>query len=126
MFFVPLLAVTLGAVAFALLLGGRAVTTTETQVIERVAALYLKEGGTARSDCAARPAQSDGLWLVVICESDDGTGREYFIDRFGRITDMRLIGQDAGAGRDFEEFAQVARPGCASLGIKASWAKGAV
>ncbi|MCR9147083.1 MAG: hypothetical protein NXH74_07760 [Rhodobacteraceae bacterium] len=88
----PLLAVALGGVALALLLGGRAVTTTETEVIERVAARYMAEGGAARSDCHARPAQSDGLWLVVICEAGDGGGMEYFIDRFGRVADVRRVG----------------------------------
>lgn len=91
----PLLAVSLGGVALALLLGGRAVTTTETQVIEQVAARYLAEGGAARSDCQARPAQSEGLWLVVICEPGGG-GTEYFIDRFGRIADARRVGDKGG------------------------------
>lgn len=91
----PLLAVVLGGVALALLLGARAVTTTETQVIERVAARYLAGGGAARSDCHARPAQSDGLWLVVICEAGGG-GMEYFIDRFGRVADARRIGGKGG------------------------------
>lgn len=92
----PLLAVSLGGVALALLLGGRAVTTTETQVIEQVVARYLAEGGAARSDCQARPAQSEGLWLVVICEPGGGGGMEYFIDRFGRVADARRIGGKGG------------------------------
>ncbi|WP_135503479.1 hypothetical protein [Roseovarius aestuariivivens] len=93
MLFLPVLAVGLGAMAIALLLGGRAVTTTETEVIERVAAQYLSEGGVERSDCEARPAQSEGLWLVIICEARSGAGAEYFIDRFGRVTDSRTLGE---------------------------------
>src|SRR6056297_97204 len=92
----PLLAVGLGGVALALLLGGRAVTTTETEVIERVAALYQNgRAGADRSDCQARPAQSEGLWLVIICEARSGTGVAYFIDRFGRVADTRRLEGEA-------------------------------
>lgn len=91
--FVPLVAVVAGGAALALLLGGRAATTTETEVIERVAARYLAEGGAlaARSDCRAVPAQSERLWLVVICEQEAGRGIEYFVDRFGRIADTKTL-----------------------------------
>lgn len=82
-----LAAVVLALVALALLLGKRAVTGSETEVIKRVAQRYVAEaGGTARQqDCAARPAQSAGLWLVVTCRPATGPGIEYFIDRFGRV-----------------------------------------
>lgn len=87
MLFIPLLALGALGIALALLLGGRAATTTETEVIERVAALHVAAGG-ARSDCRAVPAQSEGLWLVVTCEGAD-RGTEYFIDRFGAVVDER-------------------------------------
>ncbi|MDD9724238.1 hypothetical protein PVV74_02105 [Roseovarius sp. SK2] len=88
-FFIPLLAlVCLGAVV-ALLLGGRSVTTTETAVIEAVADRYVAETGAARTDCHATPAQSAGLWLVVTCAGADGGRVEYFIDRFGDVTDRK-------------------------------------
>lgn len=90
LFFVPLLGVVLGGAALALLLGGRSVTTTETAVIEAVADRYVAETGAARTDCHATPAQSEGLWLVVICEGAQG-GVEYFIDRFGDVTDRREV-----------------------------------
>ncbi len=82
-----LAAVVLVLVALALLLGKRAVTGSETEVIERVAQRYVAEtGGLARQeDCAARPAQSTGLWLVVSCQPTTGRGIDYFIDRFGRV-----------------------------------------
>jgi len=89
-FFLPLAVVVLGGVALALLLGGRAATTTETEVIERVAAMYVATGG-ARTDCRAVPAQSDGLWLVITCEDDAGRGVEYFVDRFGEVADQRML-----------------------------------
>jgi len=78
----PLLALIAVVAGIGLLLGGRAVSTTETEAIERMAALYLDEAGQGaeRSDCAARPAVSDDLWLVVTC------GRyEYFVDPYGRV-----------------------------------------
>ena len=88
-FFIPLLAlVCLGAV-IALLLGGRSVTTTETGVIAAVADRYVAETGAARSDCQAIPAQSEGLWLVVSCLGADGAGVDYFVDRFGNVTDRK-------------------------------------
>ena len=88
---IPLAAVVAAGVAMALLLGARAVTTTETEVIDRVAARYVAETGAGArpSDCAAVPARSAELWLVVTCAPDKGDGREYFIDRFGRIADSR-------------------------------------
>ncbi|WP_210877079.1 hypothetical protein [Roseovarius autotrophicus] len=74
-----------------LLMGLRALNTTETDVIERIAARYVAEtGGEARlSDCAATPASSAGLWLVVACVPQAGGRVEYFVDRFGRVADRR-------------------------------------
>jgi peptidoglycan/LPS O-acetylase OafA/YrhL len=89
----PLMAVVLAGAGLAAVLGVRAATTTETEVIARVAALYVAEagGGAARTDCRARPARSAELWLLVICERD-GRGRQYFIDRFGRVADRGTLG----------------------------------
>lgn len=85
--FVPLLALVAVAAGLALLLGGRATTTTETQVIERMAARYLDDAGAGASpsDCAARPAVSDGLWLVVACVTGNGMRHEYYVDGYGRL-----------------------------------------
>lgn len=82
LFFLPVVALIAAVAGIGLMLGGRAALTTETEVIEQVAARYLAEAGAgaARSDCAARPAASADLWLVVIC------GRfEYFVDAYGRL-----------------------------------------
>ncbi|KJS42158.1 MAG: hypothetical protein VR71_15975 [Roseovarius sp. BRH_c41] len=80
--FLPLIALIAAAAGFGLMLGGRAATTTETEVIERVVAVYLSDAGVgaARSDCAARPAASADLWLVVACGP-----YEYFVDAYGRL-----------------------------------------
>lgn len=81
--YLPVLGLVAAVAVLGLLLGGRAATTTETQVIDRVADRYASETGAARSDCAARPAESNGLWLVVAC-----AGHEYFVDSFGRVVDV--------------------------------------
>ncbi|MEM9911019.1 MAG: hypothetical protein AAF922_09565 [Pseudomonadota bacterium] len=93
MWFMPLIGCVAGLAGLALLLGQRAANTTETEVIERIVELYIKEAGTgaARTDCAAVPAQSEGLWLIVICTRAGGQGAEYFIDRFGRVVDRHVI-----------------------------------
>lgn len=92
--FLPVLALAAAAAGLALLLGGRMVTTTETRVIDRVAARYLGEAGAgaALSDCAARPAASDGLWLVVACVSGRGARFEYFVDGYGRLVHVNRTG----------------------------------
>ena len=80
--FLPLMALIAVVAGIGLLLGGRAVSTTETEAIDRMAERYLDEAGAGaqRSDCAARPAVSEDLWLVVTC------GRyEYFVDSYGRL-----------------------------------------
>ena len=80
--FLPLVALIAGVAVFGLILGGRAVTTTETEAIERMASRYLDEAGKGAelSDCAARPAASEDLWLVVTCGA-----HEYFVDPYGRL-----------------------------------------
>jgi hypothetical protein len=88
-FVLPLLAVVAAGTGLALLLGWRAATTTETDVIEKVASQYLADAGATaqRTDCSARPAVSEGLWLVVTCMPAPGRGVDYFVDRYGRIVD---------------------------------------
>ncbi|WP_294608183.1 hypothetical protein [Roseovarius sp.] len=87
MLFVPLMALVAAVAGIGLMLGGRSVGTTETEVIDRFATRYLAEAGVgaARSDCAARPAQSEGLWLVVACDMRGGARYEYFVDGYGRL-----------------------------------------
>ncbi len=75
------------------LMGVRSTAPGETEVIERMAALYAEEGGQP-TDCAARPAASDGLWLVVRCAcGGDRAVREYFVDDFGRLAHRREKGE---------------------------------
>lgn len=80
--FLPLLALLAAVAGIGLLLGARAVTTTETEAIDRMAERYIIEAGTGaqRTDCAARPAASEDLWLVVTCGE-----YEYFVDSYGRL-----------------------------------------
>lgn len=96
LFFAPLLALVLAVAGIGLLLGVRLALTTETEVIERVAARYVSEASPQAelSDCQARPAQSDELWLVVICTSAQGQGGvAYFVDRFGRVRDKNPVNE---------------------------------
>ncbi|MFB9150795.1 hypothetical protein [Roseovarius ramblicola] len=84
----PVLILAAAVMVLGLVLGGRAATTTETEVIDRVAARYARETGSARDDCAARPAVSAELWLVVTCAE-----YEYFVDAFGRVVDVAQPGK---------------------------------
>ncbi|MEO0568458.1 MAG: hypothetical protein AAF066_12050 [Pseudomonadota bacterium] len=88
--FLPVAVLALAAGGLAFVLGARKATTTETEVIEHVASLWEAQGG-ARVDCRAIPASSEGLWLVVICEPETGPGREYFVDRFGRVDSWQAL-----------------------------------
>jgi hypothetical protein len=90
MLLLPLVGLVAVAAVLGLSMGRKAALTTESEVIEAVAARYLDEGGSARRDCRARPAVSEGLWLVVTC-SRAGVGFEYFIDRFGRVADRSVL-----------------------------------
>lgn len=93
MLFVPLMALVAAVAGIGLMLGGRSVGTTETEVIERFAARYLAEAGAeaALSDCTARPAQSEGLWLVVACDLRGGSRYEYFVDAYGRLAHANRV-----------------------------------
>lgn len=86
----PLVALVAALTVLGLSMGRKVALTTESDVIEKVAALYVEEGGAARSDCHARPARSEALWLVVTC-AREGTSIEYFIDRFGRVADRTAL-----------------------------------
>lgn len=93
LFFITFFAFLVCTAVIALLLGKRSAQASETEVIERVAATYLTEAdtGAKRTDCRAVPAQSDGLWLVVICTRGDGAGFEYFVNDLGRISYRRAL-----------------------------------
>jgi hypothetical protein len=90
MIFVPLLALVAAVTFLGLSMGRKTALSTESQVIEKVAAIYVEEGGMARTDCHARPARSPDLWLVVTC-ARLGEGVEYFIDRYGRVADRTAL-----------------------------------
>ena len=58
---------------------------TETEVIEAAAADYVAETGGALTDCAARPADLPGIWLVVVCADGDWVTA---YDRQGRVVEV--------------------------------------
>jgi len=90
MIFAPVLAIVAAVSVLGLSMGRKTALTTESQVIEKVATIYVEEGGMARTDCHARPARSSELWLVVTC-TREGAGAEYFIDHYGRVADRAAL-----------------------------------
>ena len=88
LYFAPMIALVAASAVLGLSLGRKAANPSEAAVIARIAARYVAEAaGTAQiSDCAARPATSEALWLVITCTPPGGgenAAFEYFIDRFG-------------------------------------------
>ena len=84
----PVVALTLAVGVYALRLGWVAATITETDVIERYAAVYVGETGAARTDCRAVPGQGGAVWLVVICGPvpfDPARHYEYHANRLGGL-----------------------------------------
>ncbi|PVA12096.1 hypothetical protein DC366_02795 [Pelagivirga sediminicola] len=100
LFYVPVIALVAASAVIGLSLGRKAARTDETDMISQIAARYVAEaGGAARvTDCTARPATSQVLWLVVTCMAPGREGREYFIDRFGAVRHVAHL-PAAGAAR---------------------------
>lgn len=69
--------------------------TTETDVINRYATLYVEHqqrAGNARTarttDCLAFPGKSPGIWLVIRCRPSSaqyGAALEYHVNRLGGL-----------------------------------------
>ncbi|SEK99654.1 hypothetical protein [Roseovarius nanhaiticus] len=88
MFFGPLIALVAAVAVIGLSMGRKsALRSDETAVITRVAMRYVREAGPGASetDCTARLATAEALWLVVSCTPDGRTGRIYYVDRFGAV-----------------------------------------
>ena len=71
--------------------GAKALGTTETEVINRYAALYLEDAGAgaALTDCVAYPSDALGVWLVVRCAPLSRAGAyEYHVNRVGGLAFM--------------------------------------
>ena len=93
MFFLPVIALVAATAVIGLSLGRKAVRGAETDVIVQIAARYVAQaGGNARpTDCTARPAASQGLWLVITCAAPGREGQEYFIDSFGGVQHVQPV-----------------------------------
>lgn len=68
--------------------GAMALSTTETEVINRYAAQYLEDAGgsAALTDCVAYPSDDLGIWLVVRCAAPQrAQAYEYFVNRVGGL-----------------------------------------
>lgn len=86
--FIPLAGVIALLAVMGLRLGWIAATLTETDVINRHAAIYLSEGGASETDCFAFPSQTRGIWIVVRCTSHLDTPSmivEYHVNRLGGL-----------------------------------------
>ena len=70
--------------ALGLWLGTRHAPVSETEVISAIADRYVAETGGARSDCVARPGQTDGVWMVINCGTASSIS-QYIVDRQGRL-----------------------------------------
>ncbi|NNE53645.1 MAG: hypothetical protein HKN30_14740 [Sulfitobacter sp.] len=84
----PLALLVLGFALVGLRYGWIAATITETDVINRYAARYIKErgGDAALADCVAYPGQAgSGIWLVVRCTPDAGEPATYRVNRLGGL-----------------------------------------
>ncbi|MFX0541346.1 hypothetical protein ACEWPM_006380 [Roseovarius sp. S4756] len=91
MFFAPLIALVATTAMIGLSLGRKAaLRSDETEVITRIVRQYVEEEGpgAAETDCTARLATAEALWLVVTCAPLRRAGRIYYIDRFGAIAHM--------------------------------------
>jgi len=99
MFYAPLIGLVAATAVIGLSLGRKtALRSDETAVITRIATRYAKEGGpgAAETDCTARLATADALWLVVTCAPPGGAGRIYYIDRFGAVAHVSAAGDGPG------------------------------
>lgn len=84
----PLAVLTVVAGLLVFRMGYVAAHMTETDVINHYAALYVAEGpkGARVTDCAARPGDAKGVWLIISC---GGAAHvvQYHVDRAGRLVD---------------------------------------
>ena len=68
--------------------GVKAQDTSETDVINRYAALYLEDAGegAALTDCVAYPSTDLGIWLVVSCAAPlRAASVDYYVNRIGGL-----------------------------------------
>lgn len=84
----PLMAGLVGAGAFGLWLGLRALPPGETEIIDAQAARYVAETGGTPTDCAARPASIAGVRLIVTC----GGAWAVAVDEWGRPVALPHLG----------------------------------
>lgn len=93
--FVPFVALVAATAVIGLSMGRKAaLRSDETEVITRIADHYVEtEGaGTAPTDCTARLATAEALWLVVRCAPEGRAAITYYIDRFGAVAHVERQG----------------------------------
>ncbi len=82
----PIAALTVATAFFGVRAGWHVSDLTESDVINRAAANYL-QGGAERqaTDCAAKPSEQKGVWLIVTCSSSKGAFEVYEASRYGKV-----------------------------------------
>jgi hypothetical protein len=82
----PIVALTVATAFFGLRAGWHVSALTESDVINRAAADYLRgEVNRRASDCEARPSDAGDIWLIVTCTSQAGETEVYQASRYGRV-----------------------------------------
>jgi hypothetical protein len=88
LWWLPLVVLTVVAGLLVFRQGFAVANMTETDVIRHYAAIYVAQGpeGAKVTDCAARPGDAEGVWLIVSCGGASHVV-QYRVDRFGRLVD---------------------------------------
>ncbi|WP_293440094.1 hypothetical protein [Planktotalea sp.] len=82
----PIAALTVATALFGLRAGWHVSDLNESDVISRAATDYLLGGdGRQATDCAAKPSDQRGVWLIVTCTSRDGASEVYEASRYGKV-----------------------------------------
>lgn len=85
LFWAPIIALGFAAAVFGWIEGRRWMSFSETDAINRIADLYVKQAGAEakRTDCHARPGWHAEIWLDIRCGSDPKFW--FAVDRRGGI-----------------------------------------
>lgn len=98
----PLVLLTAFAALMALRYGTLAANTTETEIINLYAQIYVDSHGgkAALTDCAAEPVKDiAGVWLVVFCTPlGAGQSYDYYVNRLGGLAFSAQPGETRSEG----------------------------
>ena len=82
----PVAALTVAAAFFGLRAGNYVSELSESDVINAAAQSYFADAAGRRvSDCSAVASNDDGVWLEIICQSNEGDRVTYTATRLGQV-----------------------------------------